>query len=233
MSDDNTKNNDATGHRERLKKRYLESGFSSFSDHEVLELIYFYAIPRRDTKPMSKNLLKAFGSLQAVFEATPEELMSVGNVSENVAILFSLMLKTYEVYITSIDNKIELKNPNVVSRYLRSFFVNAKRECFYIVCLDSKKKLINTHLISEGSSTEIQIYIRNIFEEVIKTNATNVILVHNHPSGDCFPSKEDIIATDEIIKSLSLISVKVIDHIIMTSDDYYSFAKNGILKNSI
>ncbi len=230
---DNKKEHSATGHRQRLKDRYMESGFSSFSDHEVLELIYFYAIPRRDTKPMAKKLLNDFGSLQAVFEASPQELMRIGNISENVAILFSLMLKTYEVYLSQEDTKVVFKNPDVVSRYLKKFFINEKRECFYIVCLDQNKKLINTLLVSEGSTNEIQVYIRNIFEVVIKTNATNVILVHNHPSGECLPSNSDILTTNEIIKSLELISVKVVDHIIMTKDDYFSFAKNKIIKNSI
>lgn len=231
--ENNKKENPASGHRQRLKNRYMESGFSSFSDHEVLELIFFYAIPRRDTKPMAKQLLADFGSLQAVFEASPEDLMRIGKVSENVAILFSLMLKTYEVYLAQEDTKIVFKSPDVVSRYLKKFFVNEKRECFYLVCLDQNKKLINTLMVSEGSTNEIQIYIRNIFEVVIKTNATNVILVHNHPSGECVPSKSDIMTTNEIIKSLELVSVKVVDHIIMTKDDYYSFAKNKIIKNSI
>ncbi len=228
MSENNKK-----GHRQRLKKRYMESGFSSFSEHEVLELIYFYAIPMKDTKPLAKKMLDSFGSLQAVFEATPQEIMSTCDVTENVAILFSLMLQSYEVYLNCSDTKITFKNPDVVFRYLKKFFVNTKHECFYMVCLDQKKKLINTNLVSEGSTTEIQVYIRNIFEIAIKTNAANVILVHNHPSGECLPSKSDILTTDQIIKSLELISVKVLDHMILTKDDYYSFAKNKILKNTI
>ncbi len=225
--------NTNVGHRERLKKRYMDSGFASFSDHEVLELIYFYALPRRDTKPLAKKLLEIFGSIQAVFEATPQELIKFGGLSENSAILFSLMLKSYEVYLTSDDARIELKTPSAVSRYLKKFFVNEQHECFYLICLDSKKRLLSTHLISKGSADETQVYIRNIFEATIKTRATNVILVHNHPDGICQPSKEDIYSTDEVIRSLSVISVKVLDHIIMTNKDFYSFAKNKIIENSI
>lgn len=225
--------NHYTGHRQRLKNRYLESGFSSFSEHEVLELIYFYAIPRRDTKPMAKNLLNKFGSIQKVFEATPHELMKIGGLTENSSILFSLMLQSYKVYITSKDAKIKLGTLDSVVRHLRKYFINQKRERFYLVCLDSEKRLINTHLISEGSINETPIYIRNIFEEIIHSNAKNVILAHNHPGGQCFPSKEDIDATNEIIKALYLVFVKVLDHVIFTDNDYYSFAKNNIILNSI
>ncbi len=226
------KNNDKSGHRDRLKKRYLSSGFSGFSDHEVLELIYFYALPRRDTKPLAKKLLTKFGSLKNIFEATPDELMKIGGLSENSAILFSLMMETYRVYVSTKDVRIELKTPTSVHRYLKQFFVNEKRECFYLVCLDNKKRLINTYLISEGSIDETQVYIRNIFEEAIKSNAVNVILAHNHPSGDPTPSNQDIIATDNIVKSLEIVSVRVLDHVIITDDDYYSFLKNKILKYS-
>ncbi len=233
MSENNKTEHSAKGHRQRLKKRYMEGGFSSFSDHEVLELIYFYAVPMKDTKPLAKKMLQSFGSLQSVLEASPQEIMSTCNVTENVAILFSLMLQTYEVYLDCDDKKIIFKNPDVVYRYLRKFFINKKHEHFYMVCLDQNKKLINTHLISEGSTTEIQVYIRNIFEIAIKTEAVNVILVHNHPSGECLPSKSDILTTDQIINHLELISVKVLDHMIITKDNYYSFAKNKILKNTI
>lgn len=225
--------NENKGHRQRLKDRYLQNRFSSFSDHEVLELIYFYAIPRRDTKPMAKNLLNKFGTIQKVFEATPQELIDIGELSQNAAILFSIMMEAYKVYLSSKDIKIDLSSLDSVSRHLKKFFINEKRECFYVVCLDGDKKLINTYLISEGSINETQIYTRNIFEETIKSNAINIILAHNHPSGQCMPSKQDIVATNEIIKSLALISVKVLDHIIFTDDDYYSFAKNKLIMNSM
>ncbi len=233
MSDKDEEVNLAKGHRERLKKRYLENGFDSFSDHEVLELIYFYAVPRRDTKPMAKKLLNKFGSLQAVFEASPQELMEIGELSSNTAILFSLILKSYEAYLRFDENKIKLKTPATVSRYLQKLFVNEQHECFYILCLDKDKKLINKYLISKGSFNETQIYTRNIFEAAIKSKADSVILVHNHPSGECYPSKQDILATDKVIQALSQISVKVLDHIIMTKTDSFSFANNKILKNSI
>lgn len=218
------------GHRQRLKNRFLESGFASFSEHEVLELIFFYALPRRDTKPLAKNLLEKFGSIQAVFEATPYELMKIGKLSENSAILFSIMLQSYEVYISTKNVKQTLDNPSVVNRYLRQFYVNEKKECFYIICLDGRKRLINSHLISEGSISETHIYARNIVEEIIKSNAVNVILAHNHPIGTCEPSSQDIVATKSIITLLEAISVNVIDHIIISDDDYYSFAKNKLIR---
>lgn len=218
------------GHRERLKKRYLDGGFSSFSEHEVLELILFYAIPRRDTKQLAKKLLKQFGNIQNVFDATPLELNRLGGLSENSAILVSLILKSYEVYIGENNNKLVLDNTSAVYRYLRQFFINEKRECFYIICLNVKKQLIKTCLVSEGSVSETHIYIRNIIEDVIKSNAVNVILAHNHPSQICEPSDVDIITTNKIINSLNMISVNVIDHIIMTDNDYYSFVKNKLIK---
>ncbi len=233
MYDKEKEVNLAKGHRERLKKRYLDSGFNSFSDHEVLELIYFYAVPRRDTKPMAKKLLNTFGSLQAVFEATPQELMSTGGLSENTAVLFSLILKSYEAYLRFDEHKVKLKTPSTVYRYLQKLFVNEDHECFYLLCLDKDKGLINNYLISKGTINETQIYTRNIFEAAIKSKADSVILVHNHPSGECCPSKQDILATDKIINALSQISVKVLDHIIITKNDSYSFANNKILKNSI
>lgn len=217
------------GHRKRLKERYINTGFDSFSDHEVIELMLFYAIPYSDTKGMAKAILEEFGNIRYLFEATVEEISTRCNVSSHVAIMLSLAFSSYKIYLKSSENFTALNSTSAVHRYLQVFFAGQKVECFYIICMDQKKKLIKPCLISKGSTTSTQIYIRNIVEAVIKSDATKVILAHNHPSGHIEPSSSDIEATSQITRVLHSINVDVVDHIIISDNDFFSFYKNNLL----
>lgn len=221
------------GHRQRLKTRFKNTGFDDFSDHEIIELMLFYAIPLKDTKTLAKEILDEFGQIRYLFEASVDEIVNRTGVTENVAILLNLVFSSYKVYLKSTQTMTELKNASTVNRFLKTFYAGARKERFYVLCLDSKKRLIKACLISEGSINETQVYIRNILEDVIKTNATKVILTHNHPSGNATPSTADIESTKQIIRALKIISVEVLDHIIITDDDYFSFKKNDLLKTMI
>lgn len=217
------------GHRKRLKERYKNTGFDSFSDHEVIELMLFYAIPYSDTKGMAKAILDEFGNIRYLFEATVEEISSRCKVSEHVAIMLSLAFSSYKIYLKSSENFTVLNSTASVHRYLQVFFAGEKVECFYIICMDQKNRLIKPCLISRGSTTSTQIYIRNIVEAVIKSDATKVILAHNHPSGHIEPSSSDIDATKQITRVLHSIHVEVVDHLVVSDNNFFSFYKNNLL----
>lgn len=231
LKDDKEKaKNKNAGHRKRLKKRFVETGFEGLAEHEILELILFYAIPYKDTKDLAKSILEEYGTIANLFESDVQDIVTRTKVSEHTAILISLIFSTYKVYLKSKDELPILKSASAVNRYLKTFYVGTIRECFYVICLDAKKKLIKTCLISEGSATQTQIYVRNIIECVLKNGATQVILTHNHPSGKLTPSFSDVESTKQIVRALNTISVKVLDHIIVCDDNYFSFSQNGLLK---
>lgn len=212
------------GHRKRLKSRYINHGIDSFEDHEVLELILFYAYPRVDTNGLAHSFLNEYGSLNNLCNASVEDLKNRLGITENVAVLITLLPSVYKKYcISSIDNKVIFNNTKDVGQYAINLFHDKTRESFYIICLDGKKRIINTCLISEGTVTETSIYTRNIVETALTNRSVNIILVHNHPGGNCFPSIADINSTVLIINALKYVSIRVLDHIIVSGNNYFSF----------
>jgi DNA repair protein RadC len=219
-----------TGHRKRLKKRFLNNGIVEFEPHQILELLLFYGIPRKDTNVISHNLIKKFGSLSNVFDAEYEELMDVSGISENTATLIKLIPEITGLYQKDKwGEKPKLDSSEKAGRFSISLFVDKPYECFYLIGLDSGKRLIKTVLLNEGTIDSATVYPRNIAEEVILGKASSVILAHNHPGGRLSPSGQDIHTTHIIKESLKTFEVEVDDHIIAADNHYYSFAENGIL----
>ncbi len=217
------------GHRQRLKRRYLENGFSGFSDHEVIELILFYAIPYKNTKDIAKRLLSEVGGIKSLLELSAEELMLQCGVSEHVAILLTMNLDLHKRYLSPGTKRVGVDTPGKVWNILHGIFLNERNECFYLLCIDSDKKLIKSILMSRGTKDETAVYIREIISEAIKTNAHSVIIAHNHPNGSNKPSDEDIAVTKNIAKALKIINVKLLDHIIAVGDGFISFKAKKIL----
>jgi len=218
------------GHRRRLKRRFVEEGLDSFEDHQVLELLLFFSIPRKDTNEIAHKLISTFGSISNVFEAHPKDLQKVEGVGENSAILISLISQIARRYLTDKTKKtFQLKNVEVAAEYIKSLFVGRKNEVFYVICLDTQLNVIHSVPLFEGTVKEAVVYPRKVIECVLRYNASSVILAHNHPGGSVKPSMDDIRTTQKIINALSTISVTVNDHFIVAGDKYYSFAQNGML----
>lgn len=218
------------GHRERLKRRFVEEGLDSFDDHQVLELLLFFSIPRKDTNEIAHRLISTFGSISNVFEAHPKDLQKVKGVGENSAVLISLISQISRRYLADRNKRgFQIRNVERAAEYIKSLFVGRKNEVFYVICLDSQLNVIYSVPLFEGTVKEAVIYPRKVVECVIRYNASSVILAHNHPGGSVKPSMEDITTTQKIVNALSAIGVTVNDHFIVAKDEYYSFAQNGVL----
>uniref|UniRef100_A0A7C5V324 DNA repair protein RadC n=1 Tax=Caldicellulosiruptor owensensis TaxID=55205 RepID=A0A7C5V324_9FIRM len=223
-------NNLHEGHRERLKRRFIEQGLDGFEDHQVLELLLFFSIPRKDTNDVAHRLISTFGSISNVFEAHPKDLQKVNGVGKNSAILISLISQISRRYLADKNRKtFQLRNVEVASEYIKSLFVGRKNEVFYVICLDTQLNVIYSAPLFEGTVKEAVVYPRKVVECVIRYNASSVILAHNHPGGSVKPSMDDINTTQKIVNALSTIGVAVNDHFIVAGDKYYSFAQNGML----
>ena len=220
------------GHRERVKNRFLNEGLDSFEQHQILELILFYSIPRKDTNSIAHYLINKYGSLSGVLEADPKDLINVPGVSNNTAILLTLIPSLTRIYLKDKwGNKPVLDSPVKAGEYLLSLFCGKKYEVFYLICLDAQNRLNYAAQVFEGTINEAPIYPRLIVETALRHQANSVILSHNHPGGTLYPSDADIDATKKIISLLDSISIQVMDHIIVADDKYFSFAEKGLLIN--
>ena len=217
------------GHRERMRARYRKEGLNGFADHEVLELLLYYCYPRGDTNPRAHEMLGKFGSLHNLFEADVEDLVERLNCSENIALLLNLIPALANRYFRSKWNTkhIILDSARASGEYAIDLFVGQTVEIFYVICLDNKRRLINTTMISKGTVDEAAIYPREVVRAAIQDKATGVILAHNHPGGTLKPSNADAEVTRQIIDGLRFIGVDVLDHIVVAGDTYYSFASRG------
>jgi DNA repair protein RadC len=221
MANDNPHAN----HRARVRKRYRSHGLGAFADHEILELLLFYCYPRCDTNKIAHRMVKAFGSLSNLMDADVTDIMSRCGVSENVAVLVSMVPQLAGIYLKSKwDNKTRLDNAKTAGEYATSLFVDATTEMFFLICLNTNKQINHVSLIATGTVDETAVYTRDIVNEALRHKAVSVILTHNHPGGSLRPSRQDMEVTRTIIEGLQFINIQTIDHIIVAGEGYYSFA---------
>lgn len=218
------------GHRQRKKEQFRMHGLDAFADHEVLELLLYYAIPRRDTNPVAHRLMERFGSLDGVFSATVEELEEVEGVGKNAATLLALWMPLYRRVRTKPKAKeIILNSTEQAGQYFMDLFFGMRREELYEACLDAKGKLLACCRIAEGGVDTVNINTRRLVENALKCGASAVILAHNHPSGIALPSPDDNTTTLAVWDALRAVGIPLIDHIIVADEDYVSLHDNGLL----
>lgn len=218
------------GHRERMRKRFQEHGLDSFQDHEVLELLLFQAQPRKDMNPIAHRMLERFGSLEAVFEASEEELRQVKGIGESAAFLVKLIpqiARRYMMEKASNDNILD--STDTAGEYFVPRFMYERAEVVYLACLDTRHRVICCREIGRGVVNYAEINIRRIVELALANHAAGVILAHNHTSGIAIPSKEDQASTHQIQRALRLVGIELIDHIVVGGDDFVSMANSGML----
>lgn len=216
------------GHRGRIRERFAEQGIDAFADHEVLELLLTYAIPRRDVNPIAHALIDTFGSISNVMEADSSELMRVEGVGEQAALLLRMMpplLRRYEK--SALGERPLLDTYGRAKAYCRTLFCGMREEHIYLLCLDAGGRLVHPVLLRKGTFDEVSIYPREVLEAVIRHKASNVILAHNHPGGNREPSAADYRATEMISLALSVIAVKVIDHLVCAGEDVFSMTSRA------
>jgi len=218
------------GHRQRVKNRFMAEGLDAFEEHQVLEMLLFFAIPMKDTNELAHRMLKEFGSLAGLFEADTREICRSCGVSENTAILVSMMPSLSRRYFKGKwGDKPVLNSSSKAGEYALGLFAGRTYEAFYVLCLDAQNRVNNAALVHEGTINEAPVYPRLIVETALRHQANSVILAHNHPGGSMQPSGADIEVTKKILIAIEAISIKVVDHIIVAGDKYLSFAEKGLL----
>ena len=218
------------GHRERMKRRFIQAGLDGFNDHNLLEMLLFYAVPRKNTNLLAHKLIEHFGSLTAVFEADFEELKRVEGIGDNAATLIKLAPQLGKRYLEEKSApKNVISSVNAAGEYFVAKFMFEVNEAAYALLLDSANGIIACKQISRGVVNATEVGVRMLVETAIKNNAASVIISHNHPAGPPLPSKEDEYCTELIRKALELVDIKLLDHIIVAGKEFQSLNKMGLM----
>ena len=212
------------GHRERLRQRFVSGGPEALPDYELLELLLFRSLPRRDTKPIAKALIEKFGSFAEVISATPERLNEVKGIGDSVVIDLKLVqAAAVRLSLSSVLDKTALHSWSQLINYCRASMAYKTTEQFRILFLDKKNYLIADEIQGQGTVDHTPVYVREVIKRTLELSASSIILVHNHPSGDVTPSRADIDMTNKIIEAAEKLNIIVHDHIIVGRDGHASF----------
>lgn len=218
------------GHRQRLKNRFLKGGADALADYELLEMLLFMAVPRRDVKPIAKALLEKFGSFAEVISAEPARLKEVEGVGESAITAFKLVQESaLKLSREQLLDKPVIGSWQALLDYCRAAMAYHKKEQFRILYLNRKNILIADELQQEGTVDHTPVYPREVIKRALELGASALILVHNHPSGDPTPSRDDIEMTKEIRDAGKKLGVTIHDHVIIAKGSYASFKTLGLL----
>ena len=216
------------GHRQRVKDRFLENT-QSLADYEILELFLMQLIPRRDTKPLAKDLLRDFGSLHGFFNATDKQLLEYKGIGKTILTSLKLQKEISTRITEHIAFREEYNDAELVIEAAKKRFGTSKKEECWLLLLDNQNKVIAWKQVTEGTIDEITVYVREIFAIAIEYSAAKMILIHNHPSGKAFPSQADVNFTRRILEVSEAMHVELLDHIIVTEKDSYCFSSRHSL----
>jgi len=219
-----------SGHRQRLKQRYLAEGLDSFAEHQILELLLYFALPQGDTNELSHRLIDHYGSLPAIMEAGYDDLQRVDGVGPHTALLLTLLPDLWRYYQLARGKPRDIFNNRAeMIEYVKHLFIGADNEIFYLICLDTRNRVTRAVKINEGSLDNVGIEARAVAEAALRHKAKNVILAHNHPGGSLKPTSADIHFTNQLAAVLAGLDIGVLDHIIVAEDAYVSFWEKGLL----
>lgn len=210
-----------SGHRQRMKKRFIEHGFVGMEQHEILEMLLYYAVPRKDTNALAHRLITRYGSFAKVCNAPVDVLQKDFGLSESAAVLLKMIPELSRTYVDTTHD-LEYIDKSNAPEILHSKFIGATVEKVALALSDANNKLVFCDIIMVGSLSVTEIPLRKIVDFSIRHNARYAYVAHNHPSELCSPSKQDLETTLTISQTLKNLGVKLVDHIIFTSTDYYS-----------
>lgn len=231
----NEKNNDNSsklhlGHRERLRKKLFKNGIEFLEPHEIIEILLFYSIPVKNTNDIAHKLIDKYKTIANVLDANPKDLCKIKGIGEQSAMLLNIIPQISRIYLKdklkekeSIDSSIKAGN------HCLNLFHGKNYEEFYLICLNSQNKINYCGVIHTGTVNQSVIYPRVVVEAALRYNAVSVIFSHNHPGGTLRPSNSDIQLTKKLKEAFDIIEIKVIDHIVVAGDKYYSFAENNLI----
>ncbi len=220
----------ADGHRDRMRARILAGQGDTMADYELLEMMLFIALPRIDTKTLSKTLIARFGSYAAVIAAPREELLAVKGVGESaVATLKVVHLAAQRLARAEVQDRPLLGNWDRLMEYLHTVLARERIEQFRVLFLDTRNRLLADEAQARGTVNHTPVYPREVVRRALELKATAVILVHNHPSGDPTPSRDDIEMTQEVRRAAAALSIVLHDHVIVGNGKWLSFRREGLL----
>jgi len=230
MSNDSDKKPHYHGHRQRLREKFINNDDEVLADYELLEILLFASSPRSDVKPLAKDLLKEFGSLRKILAASNEELFAIKGINQAAisAIKITRVL-SLRALNEEIEEKTILQSWDSLLDYCRMSMANIKIEQFRIFFLDKKNQLIANELQQEGTIDHTPVYPREVVKRALELGASALILVHNHPSGDPSPSKEDMVITKKIAQIALPLGIEIHDHLIIGGNKHFSFSSNGLM----
>lgn len=221
------------GHRKRVIEKLKNHGYEQFNDYEIVELMLFLVFKRIDTKPMAKQLLKRFKTINNILNASDEDLMQIPGIGKSTCNAFKIINNIVKFVINSkIMNKNIIECFNDVINYIKINMRDLNNEEVRILLLNNKNIIIDDVIIQKGSIDYVEIYPQEILKQCINKCAKSIILIHNHPSGNPSPSTQDIYITNKIQEATSLFNITLFDHIIIGGDKYVSFRSLNLLKDN-
>lgn len=222
----------AHGHRLRLREKFLRGGLAGFLDYEIVELLLTLGTPRKNCKEQAREALKRFRTLRGILEAPEAELQRINGIGPHNIFGFKLIQEVSRYYLKEkMMSKPYCHSSKEVFDYLYHTLRDVKKEKFKVLFLDSKNQILEEKTVFEGTVDSSIVYPREIMEEALKSNASSLIFVHNHPSGDPDPSASDREITRELVFAASVMQIKVLDHIIIGNNRYFSFADEGLIED--
>ena len=216
------------GHRKRLRERFIESGLVGFQDYEIVELLLTLGSPRKDCKQPAKEAIRKFKTLKGVLEAAPEELQQIKGIGPHNSFGISLVQEVARKYLREkiIDRPVCSSSQEVFD-YLYHSMRGLKKEVFKVIYLDSQNRIIEIEDLFRGTVDSSVVHVREVIESAIRYKAVSLIFVHNHPSGNPAPSQSDRDLTRDLVIAAGIMGLKVLDHIVIGDDRYYSFTGDG------
>lgn len=222
---------DYLGHRKRLRERYVKNGYEALQDYEIIELLLTFVKQRVDTKPLAKQLIKKYGTIEEILKADIKDLKEIEGVGDITAVFLNFIgdIAACSFKDKAEKEKISFRNKNQLISYLRNDIGFSKNEEFKVLFLNSVNEIIETEILFTGTIDKSAVYPRKILERALYHNARSIVFVHNHPSGNISPSEKDIELTEEMKKFFKIVDINVLDHIIITKNSHFSFLEEGII----
>ena len=222
---------DYLGHRKRLRERYVKNGYEALQDYEIIELLLTFVKQRVDTKPLAKQLIKKYGTIEEILKADIKDLKEIEGVGDITAVFLNFIgdIAACSFKDKAEKEKISFRNKNQLISYLRNDIGFSKNEEFKVLFLNSVNEIIETEILFTGTIDKSAVYPRKILERALYHNARSIVFVHNHPSGNVSPSEKDIELTEEMKRFFKIVDINVLDHIIITKNSHFSFLEEGII----
>lgn len=220
------------GHRQRLRERFLQTGLEGFKDYEVVELLLMLAIPRKDVKEPAKALIAQFGNLRGILDASLQELQEIKGIGSVAPVALRVIRSAAALYLQqSAEGKESLTDPDRLSAFWRMRIGANRDEVFEVAYLDTGYRLLRNGVerLEEGTIDRAAVYPRRVVEAALKRGAAALVLAHNHPNGDIQPSEQDKVLTRSLVLAAETVRLKIIDHLIVSPDEVFSFRKSGLL----